>query len=98
MGAAPLLRLRTLVVNRRPCSNPRCLQGLLAASLPPGVLHEEVHFDRFEDAADGSHVTLHFKGSQPPVTARLVVGADGGQSRVRQQVIGDGPPLFQGWP
>jgi salicylate hydroxylase len=71
------------------------LQSLLAHSLPPGVLHQEVQFDRFEEAADGSSVTLHFKGGRPPMTTRLIVGADGGQSGVRQQVLADGPPLYQ---
>ena len=76
-----------------PLPNP---QSLLARSLPPGVLHQEVQFDRFEEAADGSFVTLHFKGGRPPMTARLLVGADGGQSGIREQVLGDGPPLYQG--
>ena len=79
-----------------PSASPSPRQSLLARSLPPGVLHQEVQFDRFEEGADGSHVTLHFKGGRPPLTARLVVGADGGQSGVRQQVLGDGPPLYQG--
>ena len=71
-------------------------QALLARSLPPGTLRQEVHFDRFEEAADGSHLTLHFQGGRPPLTARLLIGADGGQSGVRQQLLGDGPPLYQG--
>lgn len=48
------------------------------------------------DGCDGG-VTLHFtSGAHPPVKARLLVGADGSQSGVRAQLLGDGPPLFAG--
>ncbi|KAI7839966.1 hypothetical protein COHA_006287 [Chlorella ohadii] len=56
---------------------------------------QEVQFERFEEAADGSYVTLHFKGGRPPMTARLLIGADGGQSGIREQLLADGPPLYQ---
>lgn len=71
------------------------MQATLAAALPPGVLHQEAAFAGYEEAADG--VTLHFHGGQqPPVTARLLIGADGAQSGVREQLLGDGPPTFLG--
>ncbi|KAI3424950.1 hypothetical protein D9Q98_008332 [Chlorella vulgaris] len=70
------------------------LQSLLAAHLPPGLLHQQAVFDRYEEADEG--VTIHFQGGRPPVTARLLVGCDGGQSAVRKQCIGDGPPVFAG--
>ena len=69
-------------------------QSTLASELPPGVLHQDAAFERLEQGPAG--VALHFAGGRPPLTARLVVGADGGQSRVRQQVLGDGPPLYIG--
>ena len=69
-------------------------QATVARALPPGVLHQGAAFERLEQGPAG--VTLHFAGGRPPATARLVVGADGGQSRVRQQVLGDGPPLYSG--
>ncbi|PRW39250.1 FAD NAD(P)-binding domain-containing [Chlorella sorokiniana] len=71
------------------------LQATLAAALPPGVLHQEAAFARNEEAAAG--VTLHFHGEQrPPMTAQLLIGADGAQSGVRQQLLEDGPPSFLG--
>ena len=79
-----------------PSASTSFRQSLLARSLPPGVLHQEVQFERFEEAADASHVTLHFKGGRPPLTARLLIGADGSQSGVRQQLFGDGPPIYTG--
>lgn len=78
----------------------QCLlsQALLAKSLPPGVLHQSTAFLGLEESEGGGSVTLRFAGGHPPVRARLVVGADGCQSAVRQQIIGDGPPLFAGKP
>lgn len=71
------------------------MQATLAAALPPGVLHQEAALQRFEEAEDG--VTLHFHGGRrQPVTARLLIGADGAQSGVREQLLGDGPPTFLG--
>jgi 2-polyprenyl-6-methoxyphenol hydroxylase-like FAD-dependent oxidoreductase len=70
------------------------MQSVLAAHLPPGLLHQQAVFDRYEEADEG--VTIHFQGGRPPVTARLLVGCDGGQSAVRKQCIGDGPPVFAG--
>lgn len=71
------------------------LQATLAAALPPGVLHTEASFNRYEDQGDG--VVLSFHGGQPPVAAGLLVGADGGCSAVRSQCIkGDGPLRLTG--
>jgi 2-polyprenyl-6-methoxyphenol hydroxylase-like FAD-dependent oxidoreductase len=92
----------------RPCLRAlhACLQAVLARQLPEGVLHQRAAFDRYEESEDG--VTIHFQQAAPssdgggsdsapsPVTARMLVGADGGQSAVRAQCIGDGPPLFLG--
>ena len=93
---------RITVLRSHSAPPPLCrptTQAALAGCLPPDVLHQQAPLDRLEESPDGSHVTLHFKGDRPPVTALLVVGADGGQSTVRSQVIGDGPPLFLGeWP
>ncbi len=39
---------------------------------------------------------LHLVGQDTPVTAKLLVAADGYFSRVRQQCIDDGPPTWAG--
>lgn len=40
-------------------------------------------------------MTVHFQGGSPgPVRAKVLVGADGYFSAVRQQCLGDGPPEF----
>ncbi len=46
----------------------------------------------YEEDEDG--VTLHFDHGQPPVHAKLAVGADGYFSKVRTQCLNDGPPDF----
>ena len=46
----------------------------------------------YEEDADG--VKLHFDGGQPPVQAKVLIGADGYFSRIRKQCLNDGPPLF----
>lgn len=90
------LQIGSSLAPTRPCPTASLAQAALAGCLPPGVLRQRAAFDRLEESTDGSYVTLHFKGGQAPVTTRLVVGADGCQSAVRQAVIGDGPPLFLG--
>lgn len=70
-------------------------QAALADALPPDVLLQEAALARYEVAAGG--MTLHFHGSQqPPVTAQLLIGSDGAQSGVREQLLGDGPPMYLG--
>ena len=50
-------------------------------------------FESYEEDSEG--VTVHFQGGRPgPVRARVLVGADGYFSAVRQQCLGDGPPEF----
>jgi len=46
----------------------------------------------YEEGEDG--VTLHFDRDQPPVHAKVLVGADGYFSKVRTQCLNDGPPTF----
>lgn len=45
---------------------------------------------------DGSGVNIHFEGVPTPVRARLLVGADGGRSLVREQLLADGQPTYTG--
>ena len=43
---------------------------------------------------DEEGVTLHFDHGEPSVRAKVLVGADGYFSRVRNQCLNDGPPDF----
>lgn len=73
------------------------LQRELAEALPPGVLHTAHRFLRFEQTADG--VVAEFEGpggGVRRVAAALLLGADGSQSPVREQLLGDGPPEYLG--
>ncbi|GAB4822604.1 hypothetical protein N2152v2_009650 [Parachlorella kessleri] len=87
------------------------LRLMLAESLPEGVLQTGMAFERYEEAAgenggegNDGFVNLRFCQLQPKaakqeavtVSARLLVGADGNNSAVRQQCLGDGPPEFLG--
>ena len=46
----------------------------------------------YEESAEG--VIMHFDRGQPPVCAKLLIGADGYFSHIRQQCLADGPPQF----
>ncbi|GAB4822622.1 hypothetical protein N2152v2_009668 [Parachlorella kessleri] len=88
------------------------LRLMLAESLPEGVLQTGMAFERYDEAAgenggEGTtegHLQVHFRQLRPKadeqesvtVNAKLLVGADGNMSGVRQQVLGDGPPQFLG--
>lgn len=37
---------------------------------------------------------VYFDGGQPPVQAKVLIGADGYFSRIRKQCLNDGPPMF----
>jgi 2-polyprenyl-6-methoxyphenol hydroxylase-like FAD-dependent oxidoreductase len=51
---------------------------------------------RYEEGPAGGPLTVHFsqRCGVAPITAFLLVAADGYFSRVRQQVTGDGPPDY----
>jgi 2-polyprenyl-6-methoxyphenol hydroxylase-like FAD-dependent oxidoreductase len=50
-------------------------------------------FESYEEDSEG--VTVHFQGGMPgAVRAKVLVGADGYFSGVRQQCLDDGPPNF----
>jgi salicylate hydroxylase len=69
------------------------LQQTLAGFLPPDSIHLSHRLITIERAAD--RPVLQFDGREP-VTADLVVGADGINSAVRQAIINDGPPRYAG--
>jgi salicylate hydroxylase len=69
------------------------LQQTLAGFVPPDSIHLSHRLIGIERAAD--RPVLQFDGREP-VTADLVVGADGINSAVRQAIINDGPPRYAG--
>jgi salicylate hydroxylase len=70
------------------------LQSALLKFLPGEALVLGHRLERFEE--DDHGVSVWFEGSDNPVHARLLVGADGGRSLVRQQLLGDGQPVYTG--
>lgn len=69
------------------------LQAILAAALPPEIIHLQSRCVGFEQ--QNNSVTAYFKDGKT-VQANLLIGADGINSVVRQGVIGDGAPTYAG--
>lgn len=67
------------------------LRGTLADWLPPGTLQLGKHFIKLDQ--HDHHVVVHFADGTS-LAARVLVGADGVFSQVRQQSLADGPPDF----
>mmetsp|Transcript_29513 Transcript_29513/g.98633 ORF Transcript_29513/g.98633 Transcript_29513/m.98633 type:complete len:426 (+) Transcript_29513:21-1298(+) len=73
------------------------LQKVLAARLPEGIIHLDRQLTKVEPAGGG--VTAHFersKGGAESAHFDLLVGADGINSALRQQLVGDGAPRDAG--
>ncbi|KAL0044438.1 hypothetical protein WJX82_006692 [Trebouxia sp. C0006] len=69
------------------------LRDGLADHLPAGTVHLNKRFSELQQHDD--HVHLHFTDGTS-VEAKIVVGADGCFSKIRQQTLGDGLPDFTG--
>ncbi len=69
------------------------LQEILAAALPPDIIHLNHRCIGFEQNDSG--VEAHFDRGKT-LQADLLIGADGINSAVRQALIGDGPPRYAG--
>lgn len=66
----------------------------LKRALPAGVVHAGVSFERFE--REGDSVIAHFADGRVE-QADLLVGADGGRSNVRAQLLPDARPAYAGY-
>lgn len=75
--------------HERPEIDRADLRQLLLASLAPGTVVWNQAFQGLTEQADG-RFTLHFAG-QPDQVADLVIGANGGRSKVRQYITDDQP-------
>ncbi|NEP91113.1 MAG: NAD(P)-binding protein [Okeania sp. SIO2C2] len=69
------------------------LQEILAAALPPEIIHLNHRCVSFTQ--NYNSVTVEFEGKKT-VEVDLVVGADGIKSAIRQKLIGDGEPRYLG--
>ena len=70
------------------------LRNTLAEFVPAKAIHLNKRFLRLEQFDD--HVRLHFTDGSS-VDAKVVVGADGVFSKIRQQAVGDGLADFTVW-
>ncbi|HEX8694589.1 MAG TPA: FAD-dependent monooxygenase [Longimicrobium sp.] len=71
------------------------LHAALAEALPPWAVHTGAEFERYEETADGVRAWL---GGLGAADGQALVGADGLRSAVRRQVLGDGAPVYRGYP
>lgn len=70
-----------------------CLQNTLASFLAPDAINLSHRLVRFKQKGDKVEVYFDNGGA---VTADIVIGADGIDSRVREILMNDGPPRYAG--
>ena len=75
-------RLQLLTIALAACGSHQAMRARAA-------LLQITHYE-----ADDSGVTVHFDQDQPPVRAKILIGADGYFSKPRRQCLDDGPPAF----
>ncbi|OXI28455.1 hypothetical protein CFB89_29795 [Burkholderia sp. AU16741] len=66
----------------------------LKRALPAEIVHAGDAFERFEQ--DGERIVAHFASGRAE-TADLLIGADGGRSTVRAQLLPDVEPTYAGY-
>ncbi|HEY0019824.1 MAG TPA: FAD-dependent monooxygenase [Longimicrobium sp.] len=71
------------------------LHAVLADALPPWAVRTGAEFQRLVDSPDGVEADF---GEAGTVEGAFLVGADGLWSAVRRQVLGDGEPVYRGYP
>jgi 2-polyprenyl-6-methoxyphenol hydroxylase-like FAD-dependent oxidoreductase len=76
------------------CLHRADLQEALFSASPPDRIHLAEEFVSFKTAE--GRVTAHFASGRSE-SAHALIGADGLQSKVRAQLIGDGEPTYRGY-
>lgn len=71
------------------------LHAVLADALPPWAIRTGAEFARLRETVDGVEADF---GEAGTVEGAFVVGADGLWSAVRRQLLGDGDPVYRGYP
>jgi 2-polyprenyl-6-methoxyphenol hydroxylase-like FAD-dependent oxidoreductase len=71
------------------------LHAVLADALPPWAIRTGAEFERLRETDGGVEADL---GEAGAVEGAFLVGADGLRSAVRRQVLGDGEPVYRGYP
>lgn len=76
------------------CAHRADLHGALLEAIDDAALHANHEFSRFRQHDD--RVEAEFK-NDAIIVGDAIVGADGLQSKVRSQVLADGPPRYSGY-
>lgn len=76
------------------CVRRSSLQAALLAALPPECVHLDHHFEGYDSTAEG--VRIRFRNGAV-VQADALIGADGLNSAVRAQLLGEEPANYQGY-
>ena len=71
------------------------LHAVLADALPRWAIRTGAEFERLRETVGGVEADL---GEGGTVEGAFLVGADGLRSAVRRQVLGDGEPVYRGYP
>jgi len=70
------------------------LHALQMSTIKPGTLHFNKRLDKIEDTGD--QVRLSFTDGTT-ASADIVIGADGINSKIREELLGHEAPLYSGW-
>eukprot|EP00877_Chromochloris_zofingiensis_P014712 jgi/Chrzof1/9495/Cz04g05090.t1 len=78
------------------------IRQTLFEGLPEEAVAEGVHINKYVECSDGSiqlyqkqrHGDADSHEDQPVATCKMLIGADGWFSPIRQQCLADGPPMF----
>ncbi|NVZ62598.1 FAD-dependent monooxygenase [Pseudomonas gingeri] len=70
------------------------LHALQMSTIKPGTLHFNKRLETIEDRGDQVHLTFT-DGTH--ASADIVIGADGINSKIREELLGQEAPLYSGW-